>query len=228
MNFFMEGRGSDSPYVETIWRGWAGRNYAPTCPADSHWNLLFLKQQGKIKVSVEGPLARAKLKTHTEGTEWLVIRFKLGTFLSSLSIKNLVDGEMSLPEAASQSFWFHGSPWQLPDFENAETFVNRLVRAGLLVRDPLVNALLQEQPQELSSRTVRRRFLLATGLTPKRIEQIERAGQAAALLEQGVALLDVVYQVGYADQPHMTRSLKRFIGQTPAQIARLQNGGDAG
>ena len=228
MNFFMEGRGSDSPYVETIWRGWAGRNYAPTCPADSHWNLLFLKQQGKIQVSVEGPLARAKLKTHPEGTEWLVIRFKLGTFLSSLSLKNLVDGEMILPEAASQSFWFHSSPWQLPDFENAETFVNRLVRAGLLVRDPLMNALLQEQPQELSSRTVRRRFLLATGLTPKRIEQIERAGQAAALLEQGVALLDVVYQVGYADQPHMTRSLKRFRGQTPAQIARLQNGGDAG
>jgi len=70
--------------------------------------------------------------------------------------------------------------------------------------------------------------LLATGLTPKRIEQIERAQQAAALLEQGVSLLDAVYQIGYADRPYMTRSLKRFLGQTPAQIARLQNGGDAG
>ena len=28
------------------------------------------------------------------------------------------------------------------------------------------------------------------------------------------------YHAGYADQPHLTRSLKRFIGQTPAQILR--------
>jgi methylphosphotriester-DNA--protein-cysteine methyltransferase len=73
----------------------------------------------------------------------------------------------------------------------------------------------------MSSRTVRRRFLLATGLTPKAIQQIERAQKAAALLEQGVSILDAVYQAGYADQPHMTRSLRRFTGQTPAQIARV-------
>lgn len=224
MDFIMEGRASDSPYIDTIWRGRAGNNYAPTCPADGHWNLLFLKQQGKVKVTVEGPLTKAKFKTHPEGTEWLVIRFKLGIFLSSLPIKNLVDGDVILPDAASQSFWLHGSAWQLPDYENAEAFVNQLVRAGLLLRDPLVNTVLQDQPKEISSRTVRRHFLLATGLTPRIIEQIERAQRAAALLEQGVPILDVVDQAGYADQPHMTRSLKRFIGYTPAQIARLQSG----
>jgi methylphosphotriester-DNA--protein-cysteine methyltransferase len=74
----------------------------------------------------------------------------------------------------------------------------------------------------MSLRTVRRRFLLATGLTYKAIEQIERAKQAADLLEQGVSLLDTAYQAGYADQPHMTRSLKHFIGHTPAQIAQIR------
>ncbi|MCL4303751.1 MAG: hypothetical protein KJ077_49150 [Anaerolineae bacterium] len=34
-------------------------------------------------------------------------------------------------------------------------------------------------------------------------------------------MTDVVYQAGYADQPHLTRSLKHFVGQTPAQIIRL-------
>jgi AraC-like DNA-binding protein len=29
---------------------------------------------------------------------------------------------------------------------------------------------------------------------------------------------DVVYEAGYFDQPHLTRALKHFIGQTPAQI----------
>ncbi|MBV9230105.1 MAG: helix-turn-helix domain-containing protein, partial [Chloroflexi bacterium] len=57
-------------------------------------------------------------------------------------------------------------------------------------------------------------------LTPKAIEQIERAQRAVTLLEQGVSLLDAAYQAGYADQAHMNRSFKRFIGQTPAQIVR--------
>jgi Helix-turn-helix domain len=221
MNFISEGRVSDSPYIEGIWRGRAGEGYAPVCPADSRWDLLLLKQDGRVKVSVEGPLTKAKAKFHVEGTEWLVLRFKLGTFLPSQPIRKLMDGEAILPLAARNSFWLHGSTWQFPDYENMETFVERLVRADVLLRDPVVNAVLQDQPQDLSARTVRRRFLLATGLTPKAIEQIERAQRAAALLEQGESLLDAAYLAGYADQAHMTRSLKRFIGQTPAHIARM-------
>jgi AraC-like DNA-binding protein len=57
-------------------------------------------------------------------------------------------------------------------------------------------------------------------LTYGALSQIERAQQAMALLEQGVPILDTVEQVGYADQPHLTRSLKRFVGRTPAEILR--------
>lgn len=222
MGHLSEGRVSDSPYIEMIWRGRAGSEYAPTCPADSRWNLLLLRQDAKVKVSVEGPLTKAKPKTQTEGTEWLVIKFQLGTFLPSLPLSKLTDGEAILPRTSRNAFWLHGSTWQFPDYEQVETFVNRLVREEVLLRDPVVNAVLEgRQPQKLSARTVRRHFLHATGLTPKALEQIERAKRAAALLEQGVALLDVVYQAGYADQPHMTRSLKHFIGHTPAQIAQM-------
>ena len=96
------------------------------------------------------------------------------------------------------------------------------MREDLLVSDPLVQAVLAGQPPQMSMRTVRRRFLFATGLSYKAIEQIERAKQAAGLLEQGVSLLDTAYQAGYADQSHMTRSLKHFIGYTPAQIAQIR------
>jgi len=91
----------------------------------------------------------------------------------------------------------------------------------MLLSDPIVDAVLQDHATDMSLRSVRRRFVLATGLTQSAIRQIERARQAAALLQQGVSILDTVYQAGYADQPHMTRSLKRFIGQTPAQIVRI-------
>jgi len=223
MSAIFEGRGSDSPYIEIVWRGRVEQDYSPVCPADVRWNLLFAKHQGKVKVTAEGATTQFVPKRNYEGAEFLVIKFKLGVFMPHLPPENLVNGDVILPEAGSdQSFWLHGSAWRLPDFENVETFVQRMVREGLLAREPVVNAVLQDQfENEVSSRTVRRRFLQATGLTPKLIQQIERAKQAAAMLEQGVPILDAVFEAGYADQPHMTRSLNRFLGQTPAQIARV-------
>jgi AraC-like DNA-binding protein len=148
--------------------------------------------------------------------------FNVGTYLSPLPGSTLINGDVHLPEARSQSFWFQGAAWQFPNFENADTFVNRLVRQGLLLRDPVVEDVLQGRPHDYSIRTVRRRFLHATGMTHKTIQQIQRAKQAAALLEQGVPILDVVYEAGYFDQPHMTKALKYFLGQTPAQLSKLR------
>jgi hypothetical protein len=221
MSAVFEGRQSDSPYIHIIWRGHVERDYSPTCPADSHWNLLLNKYQGRVKVTVEGPTNKAIFKHQFEGSEFLVVKFKLGIFMPYIPITNLLNQDALLPEAAGKSFWLDGSAWQFPDFENVESFVDRLVRQDILVVDPVVRAALEDQSPHVSSRTVRRRFIRATGLTPGSIDQIERAQQAASLLGRGVPILDAVYQAGYADQPHMTRALKRFYGQTPAQIANV-------
>jgi len=219
MSAFFEGRPSDSPYIEYIWRGYVEQDYSPTCPADVRWNLLFTRYNDQIKVTAEGATSGAVFKDNYEGAEFLVIKFKLGTYMPYLPAGNLVNGDALLPQAAGRSFWLNGFAWQLPDFENVETFVERLVRNDVLVTDPIVKAALRDDPLAWSSRTVRRRFLTATGLTPKAIEQIERAQQAAELLGQGIPILDVTYMLGYADQPHLTRSLRRYYGFTPAQIA---------
>src|SRR5262249_22875694 len=58
------------------------------------------------------------------------------------------------------------------------------------------------------------------------IGQIRRAERAAELLCRGVSPLDAAAQVGYPDQPHLTRSLKRFVGRTPSQIAISARGGE--
>jgi hypothetical protein len=222
MNITSEGRSSDSPYVEMIWRGRADGEYAPICPADGRWNMVLLKQKtGLAQIYVEGPITRAKPKRHDEGTEWIAIKFKLGAFLPHLPIVDLVNGAEILSQAANTSFRLHGSRWQFPGFDDVEIFVDRLVRDDALLYDPVVDAALHGRPQELSSRTLRRRFLVATGLTRKAHEQIERAQRATALLEQGAPIGDAAFQAGYADQPHMTRSLKRYYGQTPAQIAHM-------
>jgi hypothetical protein len=138
-----------------------------------------------------------------------------------LPARDVRDVETILPGAARQSFWLHGSAWKFPSYDNVETFVDRLVRADVLVRDPVVSAVLQGRPPAMPSRTVRHRFLRTTGLTQSHIYQVERAQRAAALLRCGVSIADTVYEAGYFDQPHLTRSLKQFVGHTPAQLIRL-------
>jgi AraC-like DNA-binding protein len=58
-------------------------------------------------------------------------------------------------------------------------------------------------------------------LTQLHIYQAERAHRAESLLQQGVSILDTVYELGYYDQPHLTRAMNKFIGHTPGQIAPL-------
>jgi methylphosphotriester-DNA--protein-cysteine methyltransferase len=69
-----------------------------------------------------------------------------------------------------------------------------------------------------SPRTLQRRFLQATGVTQSMTRQIERARYAALLLRSGAPIPNTVHEAGYFDQPHLTRSVRHFIGQTPAQL----------
>jgi len=218
MIFTFEERPSDSPFVERIWRAQSERAGSFISVAASHWEMVMTRQNGKTMLTVRGPETKATPLHCSADGAWLGIRFKLGTVMPHLPASNLVDGAVNLPDAGSRSFWLHRSAWQFPDFDNADTFVERLVRDGLLIREGVVQAALQNQLKDLSLRTAQRHFLRTTGLTYSAVRQIERARYATTLLRQGLSILDVVYEAGYFDQPHLTRSLKYFIGQTPAQI----------
>jgi AraC-like DNA-binding protein len=221
MKFSFEERPSDSPYVEMVWRTQSEGGGSFISSAASKMEMVVTKQKNRISFTVRGPETKASPAPIPDDAEFFGIVFKLGTFMPHLPATELVDTGINLPGAANQSFWLQGSAWQFPTFDNADTFVNRLVRQGLLAHEPVVEAALQGRLKDLSIRSVQRRFLRATGLTHTAVYQIERARQAAALLERGVPILDTVEQAGYADQPHLTRSLKRLIGQTPAQILRI-------
>jgi hypothetical protein len=223
MTFLYADRSSESSLVETIWRAQSERAGSFISIAATHWEMVVTRDRGKTSFTVRGPETQATpLHYWSIGTEWLGIRFKLGTFMPDLPPGKLLDRrDANLPEATSTPFWLQGSAWEFPSFENADPFVERLVRAGLLVRDPVVTAVLQGQPQALSPRAIQYRFLQATGLTHRTIQQIERARHALTRLRQGASILDTVDQAGYFDQLQLTRALKRFTGQTPAQIARL-------
>ena len=227
MSFTFDERRSDSPFINTIWHtrssGEGGGTF--TSVAVSHWELVLTRQHGITSVVARGPETKATAAPIPGEAEFLGFKFRLGTYLPFLPTSQRVDGAVILPSASGESFWLNGSAWPYPDFEDADVFLSRLVRRGVLARDPVVDAVLHHGPADVSTRTLQRRFLHATGLTHGAVVQIERAQRAAALLTQGHSIADTVFLAGYADQPHLTRSLRRLVGQTPAQLLRARTSG---
>ena len=218
MNLTFNERLSDSPFVERIWRADSEDNIPFLSVASSHWEMVVSKYQGQTTFTVRGPETKVTPHECPVGGEWIGIRFKLGTVMPHLPASQLVNGDVNLPGATSQSFWLDGSAWQFPYFENADTFVEWLVQAGLLVREPVIEAVLQNHTNHFSTRTIQRYFLRTTGLTYSKIRQIERIRYATTRLHQGIPIADVVAEAGYHDQPHLNHSLQQFIGQTPTQL----------
>ncbi len=216
--FTVEGRPSLSPFVEETWQTRSEPEESFISVAASHWEMVVTRQWAAARLTVRGPETKATTVPIPQDAEFFGIQFSLGTFMPSLQPGQLVDRSLALPQVANRSFWLNGSTWEVPGPGNADVFVDRLVRAGLLIRDPIVSEALHGEVKGLSMRSVQRRVSRATGLTRGAIGQIRRAERAVELLARGMSAPDAARHAGYADQPHLTRSLKRFVGQTPSQI----------
>jgi AraC-like DNA-binding protein len=219
-----EDRLSDSPFIERVWRCRSDRGGKFISVAASHVEMTVTRLRGQTFLTLRGPETNATIVNCPGEGEWLSIRFKPGTFMPQWLPGNLRDHrDVTLPDATGRSFWLNGSAWEYPGFENAETFVKRLVKRGYIARDAVVDAALRNQLGPRSLRTAQRHFLQFTGITYSAFRQIERARYAARLLREGISIADAVYRAGYFDQAHLTRSLTRLIGLTPARILRGQD-----
>lgn len=217
MSLIFEERLSASPYIELVTQGYTTHADSVIRPSESHWHMVFVQVNGITYPIIAGALPTSGIATWGEGAEILWIKFKIGTYMPHLPPKMTFNKETRLPNATGQNFWLNSDEWQIPSYENVETFVDWMVQDELLIYDPVVQAALDDNLPPMSPRTVRHRFLQTTGLTRSHIRQAQRAQQAARLLECGTPILDVVFELGYTDQPHLTKSLKRFIGKTPGQ-----------
>jgi len=215
-----EDRPSDSPYVHRVWRSRASGVARMTSVATSTWELVFWEHGGGVHAAVRGPETTATSADVPDGSRSFGITFAHGTSMPHLPPARLVDSALESPYVTATSFLLRGDEWLMPDFESAEQFVARLVREGVVVRDPLVDDVIAGETPEVGTRSVQRRVVAATGLTQGGIRQIERARQAAILLVEGAAPLEVVDRLGYYDQPHLARSLQRFIGRTATDLRR--------
>lgn len=227
MGLRFETRGSGSPWVGTVWTCASEQVTQMTSVAGVRWALVFWERDGRSYAGVTGPETTCGTAPVPEGATFVGIDFAVGTSLRAVATSALVDGGIELPDTTRRTFRLDGSRWPTPGADDAEALVGRLVRAGIVVRDPLVAEVLRGGEPVLSGRTVERRFRAATGLTRGAVRQIERARTAAELLAAGVPAAGVVAKLDYFDEPHLARALRSYVGRTAGQL-RAGAGGAIG
>jgi len=211
--FVIDEWGSDSGFVEKAWRTHSVPEPLFISIAASHWQIVVTTQRGLTQLTVRGPETRATVTAIPADAEFFGIVFSLGTFMPAIPLARLVDRVVTLPAATPSSVWLDGSRWEIPNPRNADVFVDRLVRQGLDVRDPVVAESLHADVDGVSTRTLQRRVARATGLTRPTIRQIERAEKAVEALGRVLSPPDAALLLGYADrvEPELSERLQHTL-----------------
>jgi AraC-like DNA-binding protein len=222
MTFLLfESRMSSSRFVERVWRCRSTAGGTFQSMAEANIELVVTRLLGATRVTMRGPVTVGASIACPANGDWFAIRLSPGTYLPHVPTPWLLDHkDLELPVISGERFLFEGTAWEIPTWDNAETFIARLDRAGLIARDDVVQGAVAGDRQVLTLRSVQRRFLRTVGMTHSRYGQIERARYAVELLSEGSSIQDAVFEAGYFDQAHLTRSLRKLIGRTPSAISR--------
>lgn len=207
-------RGSKHPLLDTIWHTQNIEDGVYSATPDGSWDLIVLVQpDGAKSMMLTGQATKPMDVPYKKGTSSVVLSFAPGAYMPAYPAKKLVDSFEILPNADATHFLLSGHAFAFPTFASAETLVEAMVAAKLLLADPIVYA-----AKVGSDRSKQRHFAASTGLPAKTLTQIERAQEAVRQLQKGKTPRDVAADTGFTDQPHMAKSLKKIMGVNPSQV----------
>jgi AraC-like DNA-binding protein len=217
MSFLYEEKASASPYVDVIWRTLDQTDGTYLAAADACWDLVFTTAPTWSRVLLSGPSSRPTPVPYQVGNRNIGVRFRHGSYFTHVEPHSMCDRTIPLPMPDALTFELAGCTWPMPGYDEVDSLVDALDAGGLLAHDSVIEATLQGVATRVSPRSVQRHFTRITGLSPRHVRQISRAREAVARLRTGESIAEVAYELGYADQSHLTRDVKRLTGYTPGQ-----------
>lgn len=178
-----------------------------------------MKRQDSSSTLLVAPSKIATVSDYNEDeAEYLGIKLVPGFFPVRLNASTMLHEVQNL-ETLKSVITMNGTHIEVPTFDTAERFVDKLLQHGIFDNDPVVQAeLLDSEKPAITLRSIQRRFSRSVGIPKTHFERIDQAAQAETLLVNGISIADVAHQMGYYDQSHLIRSLKMLRGFTPSQI----------
>ncbi|MET1033423.1 MAG: AraC family transcriptional regulator [Candidatus Saccharimonadales bacterium] len=215
-------RQSHNPFIERVWQTQNITDGVYLATPDMAWDfILWTDQDGSRGIMLAGQATKAVKVPYRGGTSSIVISLAPGVYLPDIPGEQLRDTTKFLPVIDNESFELLGHTFAFPTYENAEVFIEQLTEKGLIVQDEVVNHALNGKPKAMSQRNAQRHFSKKAGITKKELEQIERAQEAVRMLQGGASPNTVAATLGYTDQSHMTKSLKRIMDSWPSNVSEI-------
>ena len=217
MSFLYEEKASASPFVDVVWRTVDTSDGMYLAAADACWDMIFTRTATTPRVLLSGPSSKPTPVPYRSGNRNVGVRFTHGSYFTHVDPHSMCDRTVALPVDDDSFFELADGLWAMPDYEHIDDLLAAFDDHGLLAHDQLIDAVLSGHRTGLSARSVQRHFTRFMGRSPRQVRQIDRARDAVARLRTGEAIADVAYNLGYADQSHLTRDVKRLTGYTPAE-----------
>lgn len=150
-------------------------------------------------------------------------RLPLAAFCSADELRRLRDALLASPDPALRMQLFAG--WierRVAQRHRYGVAQQRLAEAAALIQDlqgPLDLAGVRRELR-VSPRQLERDFRAWLGVSPATYARTVRFQRAAWLLAGGGALADTAAALAFADQPHLTRTIRQLSSLTPRAFAR--------
>ena len=205
-----------APYVRCFWTLTSALPFEPQFIVPDGCTELILHRGDRFKRWFEdgshemqprnfavGQMERAIVIEPTGKVDVLGVRFHPAGLAAFTRIPQQ---ELRDRMTSCEDLWGPAAPRDLEDIPSLERFLLGRLRP-------------RERPTAIGGRQQRRRYQELVGLSPKRLQRVERLQLAMSQLGHR-DLAAVAMDAGYFDQPHFTREFRAFTGQTPAQFLR--------
>jgi AraC-like DNA-binding protein len=208
------------PLVQRVWSASCDATTGVASAVKASSMICFARSGDGLTVHLSGPETMGAPLTCQEGWEFFGVEFRLGAYLPLYPPSGLTDLRNALlPTLPGGRILLDNQEWEMPTEQNVDVFVSRLVRAGLLSFDPVVDEIRHgERPRGMSERIAQLRFRRAVGISHRKVVSIEQARHAAQLLMAGRSNAEVVTASGYYDHPQLARAMRWATGHTPGEL----------
>jgi hypothetical protein len=208
------------PLAQRVWSATCDATTGFTSAAKASSMIVFARSDAGLTVHLRGPETAGTSMTCREGWEFFGVDLRLGAYLPLYPPSGLTDlNDALLPTLPGDRILLANQDWETPTEQNVDVFLDRLVRAGLLIFDPLIDEIRHgERPRGMSERIAQIRFRRAVGISHRKLVSIQQAHHAAQLLTAGMSIADVVTTSGYYDQPQLARAMRWATGHTPGEL----------
>jgi AraC-like DNA-binding protein len=214
-------RSSSHPWIETVWQTVCLTDGIYRATPDGSWDLIFRQTPGTPPVVFLAGQGKEPVDVpYVAGEHGVVISFAAHVYVSQDKQTGRNAGVRFL-SVDEDSFMLNGVKLPLPTFQNAEQLTDMMVAANLLQSDDLVAQAFTAHPKAASKRAVQERFKKITGITQQDFQLIRRAQEAVRRLKAGDKPVTVAVDLGYTDQPHMIKSIKKIMGQLPSNLEAI-------